>query len=363
MTCPYNFDTKLKIGPSCIHMNISGVYEASNALYLALAYTNIDFIYNKKEFTNFLNAKNTEEYISKDNELIIVKDIDSIYLNDSKDYLNYCSNQIFNPFKYMKDLNYNITLKEMQSNYLSAGVPVMYSCDHYYTYDDYIKFTNEILKFHTNGHMAILCDIDMGKKIAYVVDKFYGFKGYVNLENLIRSINSTYLDAKMFSILDIKQMVNGNEKINFENNLDINFRLLLKDTEVVNGKEYFKNVGALELFYNDFEQIVESLYDTKGKYAPQFLSKLISNYILQRISFSNLLKYYNSKYPNKIYDKLIELTDNSKKLWNSIDIYNDKYYLSNICILDKIDKYSHLIESIIKNDIALYTTIKTFYGI
>jgi hypothetical protein len=185
-------------------MNISGIYEGMGVLFLSLGYTNMDFLYNKEIFTEFINPKPSKEYISKDNDLVIAEDINSKYMNCTHKYVDSFSNTIYKPVTETIKFDGDIDLQELKANYLDKGLPVMYSFDHYYIYEDYIKLTSNILHFHTNGHMAILSDLDFENETAEIVDKFYKFKGYVQLENLKKSIHSEYLNAQKFLVLKLE---------------------------------------------------------------------------------------------------------------------------------------------------------------
>ncbi|WP_458788522.1 hypothetical protein, partial [Vallitalea sediminicola] len=94
----------------------------------------------------------------------------------------------------------------------------------------------------------------------------------------------------------------------------------------------------------DFHYIITSLEETKGKYAPQFLSKLVSTTILQRLSFKNFIKTYKDKFTG--VDKLINYLEESYKLWNRIDVYNDKTYLSKKTLTQNESKYIALLDKL-----------------
>lgn len=352
-----NIDRNLKVGPSCIHMNFSGMYEGKKTLYLALAFTSLDFLYDKHSFTEFINPKPAKDYISAENELIIVKDVNSKYIMDLEKYLEKFSRSIYDPFRSVVEVDNGTPLEELKDNYLDKGFPVMYVCDHYYTYEDYKKQTN-LTHFHTPGHMAILCDIDFEKNTAYVIDKFYSFKGSMSLDNLKKSISSEHLTMKKFWIMNFNFKENLNEKEEFLKYFKINIQETLKDKVIIGNTEYYKNYKAVKAFVNDFREIVENLYDQKGKYAPQFLSKLISNVILQRRGYCNLLKYFIKMYDDNRYKKIYEYAEESKRLWNQIDIYNDKFFLAGKSIVEVMSKYEKLLETLLDVEGKLYQSYK-----
>lgn len=347
-------DPKLNIGCGCGYMNFSGVYESKNALYLSLGFTNLDFIYNRQAFTQFISPKKAEEYISKDNELIISSDIDSKYIQDSNEYLKNNCMKIYDPFGSIIEIDNSISLTELKNKYIDKGNPIIYTCDHYYAYNDYKKQINNFLKFHSQDHMAILCDINFEKGVVYVLDKFYEFKGEIDLLNFNKTIQSSYLNEKRFFIMNMDNILAGDEEKEFYRYLKENFENTLDKSILINGVNYHKNIYALEEFIKNFESIVVELYDKKGKYAPQFLSKLLSQTILQKISFSKLLKYYLNMNNRSIYVELDKHIDESKRLWENIDVLNDKCYLKGKSILDDIEVYKGVIQSIMKVDSSIY---------
>ncbi len=342
----------LKVGSGCYYMNFSTFYEYTNKLFLSLAYTNCDFIYNKKLFLTFENPKESSEYISNENELIIAGTIDSLYIKDVHRFLKDTSDIIYRVSTTTICSNKDVDLKEIQSVFLSRNIPVMFTCDHYYMYSDYIKVTNDILHFHTNGHKAILFNIDFDNGTALIVDKFYSFIGTVKLSSLIDSIKSDYIQNGTFEILD------NYNKLYSDNNTfsDVflrNIKNLNNDRYITSdGSTYYKNIKALKMFREDFESIIVSLQDTKGKYAPQFLTKLIAPTLLQRLSFNNVIKFYENFFiqPNE----LLRLIGESSKLWRRIDTYNDKTYLTNKTLKGNIQKYLDLLDNLISIDTLLY---------
>lgn len=345
-------DRTLKIGCSCYYMNISAFYEYANKLFLSLAYLNCDFIYNTKLFLTFDNPQEPEKYISPNNELIISGTIDSVYLEDIFQYIDDTSNKIYPASINKLCNNKDVDLNKIQDMFLSKDIPIIFSCDHYYMYSEYKEVTNNIVHFHTGYHMAILLDIDFNSKTAFIVDKFYSFIGTVKLSSFINSIESEYIVNGFFGTLNNYSELFNNEITFYDvfmknmNNLN-EYKYVTAD-----GNTYYKNIRALEKFREDFKSIITSLQDAKGKYAPQFLSKLIAPTILQRISFNNFMKYYQNMFKNS--EELLRITDESSKLWTKIDMYNDKTYLSNKTLKDNEQKYLTLLDKLISIDTLMY---------
>lgn len=84
--------------------------------------------------------------------------------------------------------------------------------------------------------------------------------------------------------------------------------------EYIRDKEYKKNFNAIEGLAKCFQNVAESLYSQKGKYAPQFLSKLMTPIILQRGSFSKFIEYGSSTYPEMELQSLVDVARQSRTL-------------------------------------------------
>ncbi|WP_113671829.1 hypothetical protein [Vallitalea guaymasensis] len=346
---------KNKIGFNCFCMNISAIYEYYDKLFLALAYINCDFLYNKELFLKFNNPKEPVEYISPDNDLIIVRPIDSVYKTDEIKFIKERTDSIC-PIEIKKICSSeDVDLEKINENFLSQGIPVIFTCDHYYMYTEYKKITKDIIKFHTPSHMLVLIDIDFDNNTAFIVDKFYSFMGTVKLDLLIASIKSQYIEDGAFIFLDDSNK-KGND-ITFNEAFNKNIENLYKDTYINDeGHKYYKNIKALKMFREDFHYIITSLEETKGKYAPQFFSKLVATTILQRLSFKNFIKTYKDRFTE--VDKLINYLEESYKLWNRIDVYNDKTYLSNKTLTQNESKYIALLDKLVDVDNLLYEELQ-----
>lgn len=345
-----NLNNNFRIGPSCFYMNISAIYESINMLQLAFSYTNCDFIYNKNSFLKFINPKSPKEYISPDNDLILSSRIDSQYYEDTLEYIDYFCSSIYK-FK-LKSIasTQEINLNNIKNIYLKNGIPVLFPCDHYYLYEDYKQKLPNFLHFHYNRHMALLVDIDFDNNTAFIIDKFYSFVGNVKLTNFMKAI-----DAKNLELSDLFILENYNElpwkKDEFEVSkiLQQNLQLLSQPQYISkSGTVYHKNIIATEMFIDDFDYIINILEESKGKFAPQFLSKLLSYTILQKISFKYLIKYYNSDLPN--LDSIIKLTEESATLWQRINLLNDKTYISGMTLSINKKKYLNLLNNLLEID-------------
>lgn len=342
-----NIDRNLKVGSNCYHMNVSAIYELYKSLYLSFAYTNFDFIYNKDTFLEFENPKPPSNYISKENDLLITKEIGSVYMKDYYFYMEKFTKSIYEVRTDIINPNGDIDFRYLKDRYLCNGTPIFFPCDIYYMYFDYKKIAKKVLHFHTGNHMAILMDIDFQKEQAFIIDKFYSFMGIVKLDNFINSLYSDYIKKRQLRILTSLKPSKEDEETAFQNYFKKSLILSQNSKTNINNVVYYKNVKALEMFNSDFEEIISNLNLNKGKYSPQFLTKLISNIILQKMSFCNLLGYYNKKYPKYGYDKILQLAMESSKMWRTIDLLNDKTYLSKKTLLINKEKYKTLLNNLI----------------
>ena len=349
-----NIDRNLRVGSNCYHMNVSTIYELYNSLYLSFAYTNFDFIYNKDTFLTFENPRPTIDYISKENDLVITKDIGSIYMKDYYFYMEYFTKSIYEVKTDIVNSSNNIDFKDLKDKYLCNKIPIFFPCDIYYMYSDYKKISKNMLEFHTGNHMAILVDIDFEKEQVFIIDKFYSFVGYVKLDNFIKSFYSDYIKRRELRILTSFSPSKQDEETQFQNYFKKSLALSCKSEVIVNDVIYYKNIKALEMFNSDFEEIIFNLNLTKGKYSPQFLTKLISNILLQKMSFCNLLGYYNKKYPKYEYNKILQLANKSSKLWRTIDLLNDKTYMTKKTLLINKEKYKVILNNLLITEKELF---------
>jgi len=338
-------DRRLKVGSSCFFMSISAIFEAYGKLYLAFGYTSFDYIYNSKSFLKFNNLKAPEEYISKENDLIISGEIDSVY---SDDYAFYLYNSIPDDIKFEIEVICSgkmVDLKNIKDKYLDKKEYIFIPCDHYYLYDDYRKVTNDLYKFHTKDHVVVLIDINFEENTAYIIDKFYSFAGNVPLDKLNEAMFSEYRTNYNFSrIKNLSSIVENTQ--GFEFYFHKNIELLNKNEVTINGTVYKKNINALKSFISDFETNVEKIMLLKGRYAPQFFSKLIARIIVQKLSYNNLINYYKNNLSCENRDRILKILKESYNLWATIDAYNDKTYLGGKVLKDNLSKYKKLLDKL-----------------
>ncbi|MDF2519404.1 MAG: hypothetical protein K0R84_32 [Clostridia bacterium] len=331
-------DPKLKIGSNCFFMNISAILEYKNMLSMSLSYINFDFIYNPDHFTEFVNPKPTEEYISKENELLVVGSIDSLFRNDHVEYIS----------KGMKDYNLFslhtidpellLDLGRLDQLYLKQKEPIVYSNDHYYVYNDYTKTTSDMAHYHSQGHAATMVKVDFSKKTCCVIDKFFSFIGEIPISSYFDAVTSDFLTQRTGHYVQIERMKNMTEDERLRILLKNNINNSMQKTVTINGTKYYKNLDALALLLQNFERHLHELSEQKGKYAPQFTTKLFSPVRLNKVGFGNLMPYIKRMVNTKETRVLEPLCKEVASLWVRIDVLCDKCYLTNSTILEYKDR-------------------------
>lgn len=323
---------KLKVGFNCVAMNISAILEYKQMLSLALAYTNFDMIYNPDTFTKYIDFQKPESYISKSNDLLICKSTNAVLHNDYINYIQKVRDE-FNLFK-INEISFDASndIDKLKEIYLDKDNPVIFTCDHYYMYDDYRKSTGDVLHYHSENHAAVLVGIE--DESCYIIDKFFSFAGKASMENFRNSILSEHICNKYYWTVDATKYNELNEEERIRRLLKQNIDITLKDEVNINGTRYFKNIKALNCFIRDFDGFIDEFMNSKGKYAPQFMVDLLKQIILQRVSYNSLLNYINEFI---IIDELKDmkvLAEEIMKLWLRIDYMCDKCYLSGNTLID-----------------------------
>lgn len=352
----------LKIGAGCTLMDVSGILEYHGCLSYAISYSNFDFLYNKERLTEFINPKRPEEYISKDDDLVIEVQIDSAYHQDIVVWNNYIL-EYYDLFQ-VKPLTVNLEndLDDLKRNFLDNDIPLIFPCDHYYMYDDYKKYNSNILRYHSSNHMAVLMDVNVDEQKCYIIDKFFAFVGEISLESFLSAALSDHLQESKGNCgyVEFKQneYSGQNEKTRVKALLKKSLELTLKPTVNINNQKYYKNTVALEMFMHDFSDFLDKMLELKGKYAPQFTSKLFHNVMLQRVSFSNLVGYISKYMDLNELDQLKRLTEDAAKLWLRIDALCDKCYLKGNLLTDYTDRFLQVLSKIYDNETEILRILK-----
>ncbi len=352
-----NVDPDLRIGSACWFMNISAILEYNNVLPLSLVYTNFDFLYNKESFTKFNLDKEPQEYVSGDDELIITQKVNSVY---TEDFGKYNQMTIGNLNQFDIEITKRVMsddLHYLKEEFLDKNMLLQISFDHYYAIEDYRKVFPQMMHFHTNFHKALLVDIDFANDEAYIIDKFYRYKGKISIATLMKCMNSEHLGSKEYYIcknINYEKIDNNDKVIQlFKDNI----KITLEKEIMINGRMYKKNIEAIKAFKDDIREILMDLYSTKEKYAPQFFTQIVKPIILQKLSFHNLMTYLNKNILENQMDEILEYTNISKKKWLSIDSMCDKCFLSGKLIYEYETKFAKVVSDIYENDSKVYEAL------
>lgn len=330
---------KLKVGSDCFLMSISALLEYKEMLSLALTYTSYDFIYNPDYYTSFINPKPAHEYVSKENELLMPGELDSVY---HRDYGFLVDNKFENSNivsmnkideREMQDIK---LLKEL---YLDKPTPIQFTCDHYYMYEDYKKKTTDMAQYHTPGHTAVLVDYNEETETCYVIDKFFSFVGEVKLDNFINAIRSEYLEKKYRgNLVQINKLTDISEKERAAFMLKSSTSNIYEEYITINNIKYQMNVNALGHFIENFEMHLNELVNQKGKYAPQFTTKLTRPVRLNKIGYRNILMYLKDILLMEELFEIEPIISEATTLWIRIDQLCDKCYLTGSTIIEYKDR-------------------------
>lgn len=335
-----------KIGYNCEKMAISTFLEVQKRLSYALSYTNFDFIYNSDHFTMRENTKASELLLSKNNHLIMEENVQWGYHKAYNDYHKSLIKDygLFKPKTYsIVDKSY-IDLTELKEDYLDNGIPISIFIDHYYVYDEYKKLTSDIVQYHSESHAVAILDLDIKNNRCIVVDKLFSFLGEVKLEHLISSFMSDYVKDFRYSFLEIEKDEYQTENERIRKYLKKNIEDTLKNEVTIGDVKYYKNINALKMFIDDFDEVVLKLVDDHGLYAPQFTNNLLQPIIHQRRSFKNLMKYISDNIEKEelknIYLSLEEIQNN----WLKIMLLCNKCFLTG----NSLDHYTTRILKVLK---------------
>jgi hypothetical protein len=341
-----HINPSLKIGGNCFLMNTSSILECRNMLSLSLSYTNFDFIYNPDYFTTFINPKPAEEYISKENEILLVGDTDAVYHRDYDEYI-YKGIDNLNLFSVNAiDSNILLDLELLNAMYLENMLPVIFSCDHYYVYDDYKKSTTDMAHYHSPGHAATIVNINFDSKTCYVIDKFFSFMGEIRTSSYLNSVSSEYISEPSGYCVQIKSLSEMAENERLRMLLKHNISSSLEDSVTINNIKYYKNLTAIALFIENFERNLYEITEQKGKYAPQFTTRLLQPVRLNKRGFSNLLTYIKQVIRIKEFSEVEVLCKEVSKLWARMDALCDKCFLVNSTIIQYKDKLLNVLNEI-----------------
>lgn len=321
-------DPNLRVGYNCAYMNISAILQYYKALSLALSYTNIDFVYNSERITKYVGTKSVKEYISPDNELIIMGDIGCVFHKDYRSYITQMM-QSYNAITTNRiEFGKNFTIDKLKSDYLDKDIPIIFACDNYYLYDDYRKKSDNILRYHSDEHMATLFGIDENKQQSCIVDKFFYFAGNVLYQNFKDSIESDYISNFRIITADIIDLNKETETERLRNYLKKNIDITMNETVDINGNIYHKNQKALRYFINDFNDILDDIILQKGKYAPQFTTFLLQPVAIQVSSYDILMGYIQSMLYDVDFLDIKAILEKMTSLWLRIDYLCDKCYIA-----------------------------------
>ncbi|MCK4257909.1 MAG: hypothetical protein KAX49_02965 [Halanaerobiales bacterium] len=344
----------LKVGNGCMLMNVSGILEYENYLSYSLTYSTFDFLYDFDHLTTFLNPKRPEEYISKDNELFIVGGIDSLYHEDYEIYTrNHC--QQYNLFQgvrvYEGEKRQNL---EVEIEYIQKDIPLIFCCDQYYLYEYYKKKNSAMNLDHSSSHSAVLVDIDLDNKQCTIMDKFYDVIVEVPLKAYIEAKTSDHLRRSYFAQVIIQRMdIPENERIRLL--LKKNLNQTLEETATIEGRTYMKNLKGLEMLIKDLPKFFKLMSELKGKYAPQFTTKLLSPMILEKVSFKNLMSYVSKTIIE--LQKINELLNNLSTTWMLVDKLCDKCFLKKHHIVDYTDRFATIFKNIYEMECQVIETL------
>ncbi len=349
-----SIDPNLKIGSDCGLMNVSGILELNNCLSYALTYTDFDFLYSFEHYFNYKNPKRPKKYISKDNDLVIVGGIDLVFHDDYKFYNEeiYKAYGLFYPEAVYRGNKRNTVNVEMK--YLAKGIPLIVSCDHYYLHQSYVKEKPTMMHYHTSSHSLVVLDIDQNKQTCTVLDKFFGVLMEVPLERYLNAKMSETLNKNYIVLLNIKEMdLPESERI--RRLLKDNLNQTLLDQITINGRTYIKNLKGLKNLIDEWPQFVKKMAELKGKYAPQFTTRVFRPFILQKLSFKNLMVYVSEEVTE--LKAVSEQFAEAVELWNRIDLLCDKCYIKNHNILDYIERFANVWRDIYEVESQIFETL------
>ncbi|QUI23834.1 hypothetical protein HZI73_16710 [Vallitalea pronyensis] len=331
-----------RIGRDCFYQNISVLLENKNKLSYAFKYLNNDFLYNKEIFSRFKNKETVDSFINKDNELALIKGIDSYYLEEINTFRKATSNNFFKLIIHKNEGG----ILEIQ-DIITRNGPLMFYCDPYY-----LRAFNEERKINVNHHyskhLSIIKDINPGRNTCQIIDKFYNFEGEVLIDDYWKCSNSDYIQNNLRGIaysISLKED-NKSESKRIQENLHLQLKNLKKKFIIIKGKKYLKNLYAVEALINDLEEIIQIIIDQKGKYAPQFFIQLLQPTMQEKLSFHDLMSYVKTKLNNLELDRLLDELKILSTLWITIDYLCDKCYLTGYNLKDYSERIKRLLHKI-----------------
>lgn len=347
-----NIYENLQIGTGCFDMNISSVLEYNNMLSMSIAYSSTNLIYSPKTFTKFTKEINAEEYISKDNELLIVQGIDSKYHDDYFVYgENYCKN--FNLFEIkILDEKIRYDLNELKNMYISQGIPLITTADHFYIHDIYKENGSNAFKYHSGNHCLTVLDITDND--CYITDKFFSYKGYINKDIYLEAVTSEYIKKAYCIIVNINEEyrnISEDERIRYLFKKSI--QSFAEESTYIDGEKYYLNTFALEEMMRNLPIHTEELVKQKGKYAAQFLTKLITPIVVGTRGMGNLLTYLNMYLKSDIVDELQALYKTVGESWMLMAQLSIKSYRQKKTLTDYNDRLINVLREINKNENAI----------
>lgn len=331
--------------------------EYKGALSLAFSYCIYDFIYCPQTYTIFNNPKPVEEYISKDNDLLITGSLDSQYHSDYMSFINSIVDE-YNFFEIVKfDSEMRFDLKVLKAEYLDKGIPIAFPCDHYYLYEEYRKKSSNLLHYHTGWHTAILLDININNGTCYVVDKFFSYIGNISIENYLFATKSDYIKTPICFTVNNTGLVNLSEEERVRYLFKNAIKNSLTDNIIINNTVYYKNLKALQLLIVNFENHLLDLMNQKEKYAPQFTTKLLKQVRLNKKGFNHLINYANKYLKCKHIEDLEYKYLDAVNLWTSIDQLCDKCYLQGNYIIDYKDRLIKILNNIYETEKYIFDSL------
>lgn len=348
-------DPALKIGYTCFHMNISGIMELQDRLHYALAYTDLDFIYDFQHFFTYDNPKRPEEYISKDNELIIEGSIDLLFHRDYADYIDN-NTKSFNLFDYTVHVNPKEKDLAFETLFIEQGIPLIFPCDHYYLFQEYREQFPAMYHFHTGGHSAVLVDVDFAHETCTILDKFYAALFTTSIEKYIQAKTSEHLrNSKFLTANIVPTGLQRSEEIRAL--LKKNIARTLPEEITINGNTYAKNIKGIQILINDLPTFLQEMSNLKGKYAPQFTTRVFRPIILQRIGFKNLI--WNLSQEVEELQPILQPLEETMKKWLQVDMLCDKCFLKNDFLPDYTENYLHTFQSIYEAEAIILDTLSS----
>lgn len=347
-----------RIGADCFYDAISCMLNGEDKLIYALSYVDYCFYYNRNNMTRFSLNKDPESYLSENNRLFFNE---NPYLKYSEDFLYEVRRKFERSilYEYMgeREGTPSNVLREIKKNKLEKGIIVSILVDTFYLKEEYIKNGGKYDKGH-NGHYITLFDINFNTNTCYIIDKHYNVKGSVSLQSIIMAMQNDFVKKNHYIYFDVLPRLSTNEiQLLFKKNLLYN----LEKQQRIHDDIYYKNVYALEMFINDFEDIIDELYAKYKKYTPQHLSFSLIKFRAQRGSqkliFEKLGEYL--KYPE--INELIDLTQKSYLLWQSYDLVLDKIFLKEQSILNEKGRLKKILNEILFVDQKVIENMKNLY--